>query len=61
MKPEQWTEVINTNLGSLFNMCRNVVEGMRERKFGRCLSLLFAPSFPVTGKPFPVNFHREFC
>src|ERR1700745_630057 len=34
MKPEQWTEVINTNLGSLFNMCRNVIEGMRERKFG---------------------------
>ncbi len=22
MKPEQWTAVINTNLGSLFNMCR---------------------------------------
>ncbi len=22
MKPEQWSEVINTNLGSLFNMCR---------------------------------------
>src|SRR6516164_1168858 len=37
MKPEQWTEVINTNLGSLFNMCRNVIEGMRERKFGRII------------------------
>jgi len=34
MKPEQWTAVINTNLGSLFNMCRNVTEAMRERKFG---------------------------
>src|ERR1700742_3370396 len=34
MKPEQWSQVINTNLGSLFNMCRNVIEGMRERKFG---------------------------
>src|SRR4029078_6470058 len=34
MKPEQWTAVINTNLGSLFNMCRPVIEGMRERKFG---------------------------
>jgi acetoacetyl-CoA reductase len=39
MKPEQWTEVINTNLGSLFNMCRNVIEGMRERKFGRIISI----------------------
>src|SRR5439155_27234639 len=26
LKPEQWTAVINTNLGSLFNMCRNVIE-----------------------------------
>src|SRR3984885_15195783 len=26
MKPEQWTAVINTNLGSLFNMCRHVIE-----------------------------------
>ena len=39
MKPEQWTAVINTNLGSLFNMCRNVIEGMRERKFGRIINI----------------------
>ncbi len=39
MKPEQWTEVINTNLGSLFNMCRQVIEGMRERKFGRIINI----------------------
>ena len=39
MKPEQWTEVINTNLGSLFNMCRNVIEGMRERGFGRIINI----------------------
>src|SRR5271166_1955287 len=39
MKPEQWSEVINTNLGSLFNMCRNVIEGMRERKFGRIVNI----------------------
>jgi acetoacetyl-CoA reductase len=39
MKPEQWTEVINTDLGSLFNMCRNVIEGMRERKFGRIINI----------------------
>ncbi len=37
MKPEQWSAVINTNLGSLFNMCRQVIEGMRERKFGRII------------------------
>src|SRR5690242_21382477 len=39
MKPEQWSAVINTNLGSLFNMCRNVIEGMRERKFGRIVNI----------------------
>src|SRR5512137_2711126 len=39
MKPDQWTAVINTNLGSLFNMCRPVIEGMRERKFGRIINI----------------------
>jgi acetoacetyl-CoA reductase len=39
MKPEQWTAVINTNLNSLFNMCRQVIEGMRERKFGRIINI----------------------
>ena len=39
MKPEQWAEVINTNLNSLFNMCRPVIEGMRERKFGRIINI----------------------
>ena len=39
MKPEQWTAVINTNLGSLFNMCRPVIEGMRSRKFGRIINI----------------------
>ena len=39
MKPDQWSAVINTNLGSLFNMCRPVIEGMRERKFGRIVNI----------------------
>ncbi len=39
MKPEQWTDVINTNLNSLFNMCRPVIEGMRARKFGRIIMI----------------------
>jgi acetoacetyl-CoA reductase len=39
MKPEQWTEVITTNLGSLFNMTRQVIEGMRARKFGRVVNI----------------------
>src|SRR5436853_2137395 len=39
MKPEQWSAVINTNLNSLFNMCRPVIEGMRERKFVRIINI----------------------
>jgi acetoacetyl-CoA reductase len=39
MKPEQWLAVLNTNLVSLFNMCRPVIEGMRERKFGRIINI----------------------
>jgi acetoacetyl-CoA reductase len=39
MTLEQWTAVINTNLNSLFNMCRPVIEGMRERKFGRIINV----------------------
>jgi acetoacetyl-CoA reductase len=39
MKPEQWSAVINTNLNSLFNMARPVIEGMRERKFGRIVNI----------------------
>ena len=39
MKPEQWTAVINTNLGSLFNVTQQVWEGMRERKFGRVINI----------------------
>ena len=39
MTAEQWTAVINTNLNSLFNMCRPVIEGMRNRKFGRIINI----------------------
>jgi len=39
MTPDQWGAVINTNLSSLFNMCRPVIEGMRDRKFGRIINI----------------------
>jgi acetoacetyl-CoA reductase len=39
MSPDQWNAVIGTNLGSLFNMTRQVIEGMRERKFGRIINI----------------------
>ncbi|MFB9068400.1 beta-ketoacyl-ACP reductase [Pseudofulvimonas gallinarii] len=39
MTPEQWHEVINTNLNSCFNVTRPVIEGMRERKWGRVIQI----------------------
>jgi NAD(P)-dependent dehydrogenase (short-subunit alcohol dehydrogenase family) len=39
VRPEQWVAVLNTNLVSLFNMCRPVIEGMRQRKFGRIINI----------------------
>jgi len=39
MTPQQWQEVIDTNLSGLFNMTHNVWNGMRERKFGRVISI----------------------
>ncbi|WP_454634845.1 acetoacetyl-CoA reductase [Bradyrhizobium cenepequi] len=39
MTPEQWNSVISANLGSLFNMTRQVIEGMRSRKFGRIINI----------------------
>jgi len=39
MKPEQWNEVISTNLSGVFNMTHPVWPGMRERKFGRIVTI----------------------
>lgn len=39
MSFEQWNAVIQTNLSSCFNMCRAVIEGMRERGFGRIVNI----------------------
>ena len=39
MSPEQWHEVINTNLNSVFNVTRPVIEGMRKRGWGRVIQI----------------------
>jgi acetoacetyl-CoA reductase len=36
---EQWNAVIQTNLTSCFNMCRCVIDSMRERSFGRIVNI----------------------
>ncbi|UTP72981.1 acetoacetyl-CoA reductase [Alteromonas sp. LMIT006] len=36
---EQWDAVIQTNLASCFNTCRAVIDGMRERGYGRIVNI----------------------
>jgi acetoacetyl-CoA reductase len=39
MSFEQWNAVIQTNLTSCFNMCHAVIDGMRDRRFGRIVNV----------------------
>jgi len=39
MSREQWSDVINTNLNGVFNMTHPLWNGMRERKFGRVVTI----------------------
>ncbi len=39
MSKENWDAVINTNLNSVFNCTRQVIEGMIERNFGRIINI----------------------
>ena len=39
MTEENWRAVISTNLDSVFNMTRGVIEGMRARGYGRIISI----------------------
>lgn len=36
---EQWNKVVQTNLTSCFNTCKAVIDGMREREFGRIVNI----------------------
>ncbi len=39
MTPEQWREVIRVDLDSMFNVVHPVINGMRERNFGRIVNI----------------------
>jgi acetoacetyl-CoA reductase len=39
MDKETWDAVIDTDLSSIFNTCRHVIDGMRERGFGRIVNI----------------------
>ena len=39
MSREMWDAVIDTNLGSCYNLCKLTFDGMRTRKFGRIVNI----------------------
>ncbi|MEO8672843.1 MAG: acetoacetyl-CoA reductase [Tahibacter sp.] len=39
MSTEQWSAVLRINLDGVFHMCRNVVEGMCDRGYGRIVNI----------------------
>ena len=39
MTPEQWIDVLKVNLEGVFNMCRNVVDSMSTRGYGRIVNI----------------------
>jgi len=54
---------INTNLGSLFNMTRQVIESMRERKFGRIINIssINGQLLQQSADTGQTNLHRSWC
>jgi len=39
MSSDQWQAVINTNLSSLFNVCKPLLESMQQHRFGRIVNI----------------------
>ncbi|MEN6544101.1 acetoacetyl-CoA reductase [Parvibaculum sp.] len=39
MTPQQWRDVMRVDLDSMFNMCQPLIEGMRERGYGRIINI----------------------
>jgi acetoacetyl-CoA reductase len=39
MTPQQWHDLMHVNLDGVFNLCRNVIEGMTARGFGRIVNI----------------------
>ncbi len=51
MDPEDWRQVLASNLDSVFHMCRLVVPHMRERRFGRIVNFAAVGSGATQGEP----------
>ncbi len=54
MKPEDWDAVINTNLSSVFRLCKGVLRGMMKARRGRIINI--ASVVGLTGNPGQANY-----
>lgn len=54
MKDEQWDEIINTNLSSVFRMCKAVIRPMMKKRAGRIINI--SSVVGSTGNPGQTNY-----
>ena len=50
MLDNQWEEVLQVNLGGIFNCCKAVIEGMRNRKYGKIVNFASVSAFGNMGQ-----------
>lgn len=54
MKDEQWEEIVNTNLGSVYRMCKAVIRPMMKKRAGRIVNI--SSVVGATGNPGQTNY-----
>lgn len=54
MKEEEWTEILNTNLSSVYRMCKGVLRGMMKARRGRIINI--ASVVGLVGNPGQANY-----
>ena len=54
MKDEQWEEIINTNLSSVYRMCKSVIRPMMKKRGGRIINI--SSVVGATGNPGQTNY-----
>ena len=50
MTDDQWKDVINVNLGGIYNCCKAVIPSMRARKYGKIVNLASVSAFGNIGQ-----------
>lgn len=54
MKDDEWQSIIDTNLGSVYRMCKAVLRGMMKARYGRIVNI--ASVVGLTGNPGQTNY-----